>query len=117
VIHLVVLGEAGSQENAAQMDVVGYVAAAELPERHTEVASQYLDGHGRLLLADAGEILQAPAQFCRCRGVRPEGGGGSVVLVEDDLRCLDQPSGNVVDEPVQHGFLPDRGQDGFGIGG
>lgn len=98
------------------MDVIGHVASAEFPEGNSEVAGQYLDGHGRFLLANPWEILKAPAQLCRRWSVRPETGRVCVVLVEDYLRCLDQPTGNVVDEPVQFGFLADCGSDGLGIG-
>ena len=56
-------GKAGSQEYVPHVDVVGDVAAVELADRYPEVAVEDLDGHGGLLLADAGEAVQALLQL------------------------------------------------------
>jgi hypothetical protein len=117
VVYVVALGEASAEEDAAKVNVVGDVAAAELTQRHPEVAGEYLNGHGSLLLGYAWEVFKASAQVCGCWSVRPQGSGVSVVLVEDDAGCLDKPTGNVVHEPVEFGLLMERVPDGFRIGG
>src|SRR5262249_6472171 len=62
VVEVVVFSKAGSQEYAPHVDVVGDVAAVELADRYPEVTVEDFDGHGGLLLADAGEEVQALLQ-------------------------------------------------------
>lgn len=115
VVHIVPLGQTGPQEDAADMDVISNVTAAQVLELYPQGAGEDLDGHGRLLLADTGELLEPAAQLRGARCVGPELGGVAVIAIEQDLRCLCQPVGDVVHEPVQLRLPLYRGADGIGI--
>lgn len=65
VVAVVEVGEAGAEEDAAQVDVVGDVASFHVPDGHAAVAFQDLHRHRGLLLADADERLEALLQLVR----------------------------------------------------
>jgi hypothetical protein len=116
MVAVVAIREPCTEEDSAEVDVVRDVAPVEVGDRHAEIAFQYLDCHGRLLLAYALEAVESPLQIIRAGPTGPHRPSVSPVLVHHVSRREDEPVRHLANVAMQRGRRFDRVADGFRVG-
>ncbi|HHC09151.1 MAG TPA: hypothetical protein ENK55_10615, partial [Actinobacteria bacterium] len=99
--EIVTIGQTRAQKHSADVHVVSNVRALHLLQGHSEITFEDLDGHGRLLLADARKPLEALSEFSSGRDVTPDPSGITLVVVEHDARRFHHPSRRLIREPME----------------